>query len=293
MTWPVAVICRVLEVSRSAYYQWRNREPSETYQRQRMMLEKIKKVRSEPMQSCYGSPRVHQSLVRQGIQCSVNTVAKLMKAAGISATKKSRFRVATTDSNHNDPIAPNLLKQQFHADSINEVWLTDFTYIPTREGFTYVCAIEDLASRKIVGWSSSRNIDTRLALAALDEAIALRQPNAGLIVHSDRGSQYASVAFRRRLAARNLRPSMSGKGNCYDNAPMESFFKSYKLEEVNQRDYATHEEATRAAADYIEVFYNAKRLHSSLGYVSPNAYEAQLMIEKPNQPKSVVAGSIR
>jgi len=211
-----------------------------------------------------------------------------MKMAGISARKKSRFRVVTTDSNHNGPIAPNLLNQQFHADSINSVWLTDFTYIPTLEGFTYVCAVEDLASRKIVGWASSRNIDAALALAALNQAIALRNPTPGLIVHSDRGSQYASADFRERLSECGFRPSMSAKGNCYDNAPMESFFKSYKLEEVYLHDYATHEEATRAAADYIDGFYNARRLHSALGYQSPNEYEALILKNQTNgnQPSS-------
>jgi len=209
-------------------------------------------------------------------------VAKIMKMAGISAKKKSRFRVVTTDSKHDGPIAPNLLNQQFHVDQINRVWLTDFTYIPTKEGFTYLCAIEDLASRKIVGWATSRNIDAALAVAALNQAIAFRAPEEGLIVHSDRGSQYASSDFRSRLSERGFRPSMSAKGNCYDNAPMESFFKSYKTEEVYLHDYATHEEATRGATDYIERFYNIKRLHSSLGYRSPNEYE-NLMKNQTNR----------
>ena len=282
-TWPVAVICRALEVSRSAYYQSRHREPSEAAKRRSTILDEIKSIRSQPKQGCYGSPRVHQEMLRKGIQCCVNTVAKIMKMAGISAKKKSRFRVATTDSNHSDPIAPNLLNQQFHVDSINQVWLTDFTYIPTAEGFTFVCAMEDLASRKIVGWASSRHIDSVLALAALNQAIAFRSPKAGLIVHSDRGSQYASGAFRKRLSDCGFRPSMSGKGNCYDNAPMESFFKSYKTEEVYHQNYATHEEATRGAADYIDGFYNAKRLHSALGYLSPNEYEAQLSKNQTNR----------
>ena len=209
---------------------------------------KLINVRSQPKQSCYGSPRVHQEMLRKGIHCCVNTVAKIMKMAGISARKQSRFRVATTDSNHNDPIAPNLLNRQFRVDLINQVWLTDFTYIPTAEGFTFVCAVEDLASRKIVGWASSRHIDTALALAALNQAIAFRAPKVGMIVHSDRGSQYASGAFRKRLSDCGFRPSMSGQGKL-----LRQRADGIVLQELQVgrglliSDYATHEEATRGS----------------------------------------------
>lgn len=196
-----------------------------------------------------------------------------MRIAGIKAARRTTFRIATTDSNHDSPIAEYRLNQQFTAEKTNQVWLTDITYIPTLEGFTYLAAVVDLYSRKIVGWATSRKIDSKLVLDALDQAIGLRTPAAGLIVHSDRGSQYASEAFRQRLATRQFKQSMSRRGNCYDNAPMESFFKSYKSEEVLNEIYPTHESATRAATQYIERFYNSVRLHSSLAYQSPNAFE--------------------
>lgn len=181
--------------------------------------------------------------------------------------------MTTTDSKHDLPIAPNRLNQDFTAQKPNHVWLTDFTYIPTKVGFTYLCTVQDLYSRRIVGWATSQKIDSVLALNALDQAIALRQPQSGLIVHSDRGSQFASQAYRDRLRVNKFLQSMSRKGNCYDNAPMESFFKSFKSEEVYQNCYQSHEEASRAAADYIERFYNPVRLHSALGYCSPSVYE--------------------
>ena len=216
---------------------------------------------------------MHRELVGQGVECCENTVAKMMKANNIQARNHRKFRALTTDSNHCLPIAPNRLDQQFNVSSINQVWLTDFTYIPTTEGFSYLCAFKDLCSRRIVGWAMSRKIDAQLALAALEQAIALREPPKGLIIHSDRGSQYASQAFRKRLHDCSFLQSMSRKGNCYDNAPMESFFKTLKTEEVYHEKYETHEQAQRAATDYIERFYNPKRLHSALGYVSPTEFE--------------------
>ncbi|WP_419581136.1 IS3 family transposase [Stieleria magnilauensis] len=178
----------------------------------------------------------------------------------------------TPDSNHDQPIAPNRLNQDFSTEDINQVWLTDITYIPTKEGFTYLCAFVDLHSRKIIGWKTSRKIDSELVIESLDQAIVFRSPSAGLIVHSDRGSRYASAAFRRRLVERELVQSMSRRGNCYDNAPMEFFFKSCKTEEV-QEVYGTHEHATRGVSDYIEQFYNPRRMHSSLDYRSPIDFE--------------------
>lgn len=196
-----------------------------------------------------------------------------MRTAGIRAATVRKFRPATTDSNHQLPVAPNRLEQNFVAKTPNQTWLTDFTYIHTKEGFTYLCAVQDLFSRRIVGWATSRNIDTPLALTALNQAIALRNPPQGLIVHSDRGAQFASLAYRNRLESQSFLQSMSRKGNCYDNAPMESFFKSLKVEEVYTQDYHTHEQATRAAADYIERFDNRVRTHSALDYVSPIEFE--------------------
>lgn len=222
---------------------------------------------------------MHRELVSQGTACSENTVAKLMRENQIKARNQPNFKLATTDSNHDLPIAPNRLKQQFTASNIDQVWLTDFTYIPTCEGFSYLCAFKDMCSRRIVGWAMGRRIDTQLALSAINQAIALREPNQGLIVHSDRGSQFASRAFRKRLADCRFLQSMSGKGNCYDNAPMESFFKSFKVEEVYHEKYETHEQAVRAATEYIERFYNPKRLHSALDYVSPSEFEQRLLLK--------------
>ncbi len=203
-----------------------------------------------------------------------------MRAEGIKARNTPKFRVSTTDSNHDLPVAHNLLNQHFVAAELDQVWLTDFTYIPTTEGFSYLCAFKDLCSRRIVGWATSRNIDTSLALDALNQAIALRNPDPGLIVHSDRGSQFASHRFKAKLKNCDLQQSMSRKGNCYDNAPMESFFKSFKAEEVYHDTYQSHEHATRAASDYIERFYNPKRLHSALDYISPNEFEKRKRFEK-------------
>lgn len=202
-----------------------------------------------------------------------------MRENQIQARSKPKFKVSTTDSNHDFPIAPNRLNQQFSVSKVNQVWLTDFTYIPTWEGFSYLCAFKNLCSRRIVGWAMSRSIDAQLALAALSQAIALRDPPRGLIIHSDRGSQFASKAFRKRILDCSFEQSMSRKGNCYDNAPMESFFKSFKGEEVYHEKYESHEQAVRAANDYIERFYNPIRLHSALDYVSPNEFEQRLLLK--------------
>ena len=276
--WPVTVLCRVLKVTRAAFYKWLGRKPSATQDKQKLIVNEIKRIHALPRRQDYGSPRLHRELVSQGVECCRNTVAKLMKENDIQARCKPKFRISTTDSKHDLPIAPNRLNQQFTVSNINQAWLTDFTYIPTREGFSYLCAFKDLCSRRIVGWAMSRNIDTQLALQALGQAIALREPPRGLIIHSDRGSQFASHAFRKRLDDCEFLQSMSRKGNCYDNAPMESFFKTFKVEEVYHVKYETHEHAVREANDYIERFYNPKRLHSALDYVSPTEFEQRLLL---------------
>ena len=222
---------------------------------------------------------MHKELLHSGIECCPNTVARLMQREGIRARRAKKFRVITTDSKHELPIAPNRLNQDFTCSNINRVWLTDFTYIPLIEGFTYLCTVQDLYSRRIVGWATSPSIDAKLAIAALHQAVALRQPENGLIVHSDQGSQYASQAFRLALRKCNALQSMSRKGNCYDNAPMESFFKSVKVEEVSRQTYQAHEQATRGVIDYIERFYNPVRKHSALAYESPNEFEKQALID--------------
>ena len=263
----------MLEVSRSGYYDWLDREPSLTTVKQAELVQEIRRIRELPRHDDYGSPRMHRLLLKNGYFCCENTVARLMRQHEIKARTARKFRVVTTDSGHDQPIAKNLLEQRFEAERPNRVWLTDFTYIPTKEGFTYLCTIEDLYSRRIVGWATGRKIDTELALKALMQAVALRSGLQGLILHSDRGSQFASYEFRESLQRCGFLQSMSRKGNCYDNAPMESFFRSFKVEEASRTDYETHEEATRNVTDYIERFYNRTRLHSSLGYRSPAEYE--------------------
>jgi transposase InsO family protein len=246
---------------------------SDTELKQVAIVSEIKRIRGLHKQDNYGSPRLHKEINKAGLPCSENTVAKLMKRECIRAKVAPKFKVVTTDSNHDLPIAPNRLEQLFQAQKPNLIWLTDFTYIHRKEGFSYLCTIQDVYSRRIVGWATSLRIDTALAIEALDQAIALRSPSDGLIVHSDRGSQFASLAYRNRLDKHGIVQSMSRKGNCYDNAPMESFFKSFKTEEVYQNSYQSHEEVTRGATDYIERFYNRSRLHSSLGYQSPIEFE--------------------
>jgi transposase InsO family protein len=246
---------------------------TETEVKQEAIVSEIKRIHGLAKHDNYGSPRLHKEINKSGLVCCENTVAKLMKRESIRAKVAPKFRVVTTDSNHDLPIAPNRLDQVFQAQKPNLIWLTDFTYIHRKEGFSYLCTIQDLYSRRIVGWATSLKIDAALAIEALDQAIALRSPEDGLIVHSDRGSQFASLAYRNRLDKHRMLQSMSRKGNCYDNAPMESFFKSFKTEEVYQNNYHTHEEVTRAATDYIERFYNRKRLHSALDYQSPIEFE--------------------
>ena len=274
------MLCRVLQVTRSAFYKWQTRTPSPTQDKRKQIVNEIQRIHTLPRHQDYGSPRLHRELVKHGTACSQNTVAKLMRENNIQARNTPKFKVTTTDSKHGLPIAPNRLNQQFTSSNLNEVWLTDFTYIPTLEGFSDLCAFTDLCSRRIVGWAMSRNINAELALAALDQAVALRVPPTGLIIHSDRGSQFASHAFRKRLKECQFLQSMSRKGNCYDNAPMESFFKSFKVEEVYHEKYETHEHAVRAANDYIERFYNPQRLHSALDYLSPLEFEQRLLLEE-------------
>jgi transposase InsO family protein len=222
----------------------------------------------------YGSPRVHEDLQEQGIRCGRKRVARLMRENGIRAKQARRFK-ATTDSDHNDPVAPNLLDREFHVDVPDRVWVADLTYIWTREGWLYLAVILDLFSRRVVGWSMSRRITSQLTLEALSVALWSRKPSPGLLHHSDRGSQYTCGDYRDVLDEHGVLCSMSRKGDCWDNAVAESFFKTLKVERVNDRDYWTREEAQTDIIDYIERFYNRKRRHSYLGYVSPVKYELQ------------------
>ena len=269
--WPVRLMGRVLAVSPGGDYHRRGRPQSDRMQRREALAVAIEAVHAE-VKARYGSPRVHAELVARGESCRVNTVAGLMRERGIAAETKRKFR-CTTDSNHGRPVAENLVDRQFEPEAADEVWTADITYIPTREGWLYLAAVEDLHARRTVGWSMSERIDSRLVADALEMAVARRLPGAGLVAHSDRGSQYASEHYQRLLAGLGIVCSMSRRANCWDNAPMESFFASLKKELVHDEDYATRAEARASLFEYIEVFYNRVRRHSSLGYRSPAEYE--------------------
>lgn len=271
--WPVRVICRVLKVARSGFYAWLKRKPSARQIRQQKLLEKIKAKHLENRE-LYGSPRVHRALLIDGEQVSRNTVAKLMRQAKIRAKSKRRFVPRTTDSGHQQPVADNVLDRDFTAAEPNQKWLADITYIDTDEGWLFCAAVLDCFSRKIVGWAMCDGMPTDLVADALKMALLHRQPGGHLIHHSDRGSQYASDDYQRLLIENRITVSMSDAGNCYDNAMMESFWATLKTELIYQRHYATREQARGSIFEYIEVFYNRKRLHSSLGYLSPESFEA-------------------
>jgi putative transposase len=271
----VDLLCQVLEVSRAGYYAWTCRPPSSQGQRRGELVELIRQSHQES-HALYGSPRIHKDLVEQGIQVCRNTVAKLMKATQIRSKIKRRFVVHTTDSKHDHPIAPNYLNRCFDQEMPDRVWTSDITYIPTQEGFLYLAVVMDVFSRKIVGWSMADHLEASLVIDAMEMALARRSPAAGVLAHSDRGVQYACDAYQKLLQEHHLICSMSGKGNCYDNAITESFFGTLKTELVYHETYQTREEAKRSIFPYIEVFYNRKRKHSSLGYKSPEVFEAGL-----------------
>jgi len=262
---PVNVMCRVLRVSRSGYYAWRRRAPSATAQRQMELTDQIRQVHKRS-RAIYGSPRVHRDLLAEDLRCSKNTVAKLMRVAGLRSKRQRRFRVRTTDSRHGHPIAPNRLNQAFCRPQPDQAWAADITYIATAEGWLYLAVVIDLCSRKIVGWATSDSLAAELCGRALERALQQRRPSQAVLHHSDRGVQYACDAYQGLLARHGLQPSMSRRGNCYDNAVTESFFGTLKTELVHHQRYATREAALQSLFEYIEVFYNRRRRHSSLGY---------------------------
>jgi len=274
-TWPVNVMCRMLGVSRSGYYDWRDRPPSARTTANLALLANVRRIQQRH-QGRYGSPRMHAALRAEGHRCSRGRVERLMRRHGIRALAGRRFRPCTTDSSHYLPIAPNLLAQRFSAAAPNRVWLADITYIPTGEGWLYLAAVLDLATRKIVGWAMRDHLRTELPLTALMMAAQRRRPAPGLICHSDRGSQYAAGAYVDHLAVIGAVPSMSRTGNCYDNAPMESFFHTLKVELVHQCRWATQAEARQALFGYIEGYYNRHRMHSALGYLTPEQAEQRM-----------------
>lgn len=268
----IAVMCRVLSVSRSGYYAWRKRPVSPRKMANDIVLEKIKAAHRKSRQT-YGSPRIQAELVAQGIRCGHNRVARLMRLNGLRAKQKRAFKVKTTDSNHHQPVAPNLLDQDFQTDQPDRKWLTDITYIATAEGWLYLAVVLDLYSRRIVGWAMSDRLERQLVIDALLMALQARRPPPGLLHHSDRGSQYASQEYQALLTKHQLRCSMSRAGNCYDNAPMESFFSTLKSELIHHRRYATRAEARADIFEFIEVFYNRLRRHSALAFQSPVMFE--------------------
>jgi transposase InsO family protein len=266
-------LCEAMLVSRSGYYDWlrRRRAPGPRARQNAALRERIR-VEFIRQRQNYGSPRLAEAL---GMAGSRHRIARLMRQERLAARPRSKYRHASTDSRHAEPIAPNRLPE-VRVSGVNQVWVTDATCVLTGQGWLYVTALLDLFSRRIVGWSMHESWDARFAVRALEMAIAQRRPSPGLIVHSDRGAQFASAAFRGALTAHGLVGSMSRKGNCYDNAFIESFWSSLKYETVYHRRFATRAEARAAIFDYIEAFYNRTRLHSSLGYVSPTTFESKL-----------------
>ena len=269
--WPVTVLCDTLAVSPAGYYAWRHRPPSARRRRHDELTAQIRTVHAE-VKARYGSPRVHAELVARGHGCCVNTVARLMREAGIAAKTARRFR-HTTDSNHTRPVAPNVLDRQFDPEAANAAWVSDITFVPTREGWLYLAVVEDLFSRMVVGWAMDARMTSRLVVEALGMAVQRRLPDESLLAHSDRGSQYASEHYQHLLARHGITCSMSRRADCWDNAPMESFFASLKKELVHHEDYRTREEAQASIFEYIEVFYNRQRRHSTLGFKSPAEFE--------------------
>jgi len=270
--WPVRAQCRVLGVSTSGFYAWLNRRPSQRAVANQNLLQDIRRIHWDSHKR-YGSPRVCAMLRAEGQCVSRRRVAKLMRNNDLCAITKRRVRVTTTDSRHTLPVAANVLDRNFGALAPNEKWLADITYIFTAEGWLYLAAVLDLFSRKIIGWAMRDHMRTELPLAALTMAVQRQRPQPGLIHHSDRGSQYVSGDYQHALASSGIVPSMSRKGNCWDNAPMESFFHTLKTELVHHKNYATKEEAKRDLFQYIESFYNRQRIHSALGYLTPEQME--------------------
>lgn len=268
-------MCQVLQVSRSGYYAWIDRPQSARSERRAELTDRIRQVHQASF-GTYGSPRVHEELAEQQIQVCVNTVAKLMKQARIQSVMARRFVPQTTDSNHDLPVARNLLNQDFSAEAPNRKWVCDITYVATGEGTLYLAVVMDLCSRRIVGWAMADHMKTGLCLDALEMALRLRKPGPDLIHHSDRGVQYASIDYSRLLQSHDIQVSMSRVGNCYDNAAMESFWGSFKTEWVYPQTYHTLEQARQSIFKYIECWYNRKRRHSSIGYISPEQFEASL-----------------
>ena len=266
-------MCRVLTVARSSYYAWRARGPSARTVANAALRVRIRALYAESDQT-YGSPRVYQALLREGVRCGRHRIARLMRAEGLWAVSRRRQRGTTTRAAHRTP-APDRLQRAFGVQRPNQVWAADLTYVPTRRGWLYLAIVLDVGSRRVVGWAMAQHLRESLPLEALRLAVGRRTVEPGLLHHSDQGRQYTSAQYQGLLAAHQIRPSMSRPGECYDNAVAESFFATLKCERLHRRDYATPEEAQHDIARYIEGWYNPKRRHSTLGYLSPMEYEQQ------------------
>jgi putative transposase len=269
----VALLCRVLNVSRQGFYAWLRRKPCRRKRQDQNLAGRIRQAFRDS-RGRYGAPRVHEELQAQGVQTSRKRIARLMRQDGLVARPRRRF-IRTTDSRHGYGTAPNRLQRNFTPERPNRTWAADITYIWTAQGWLYLAVVLDLFSRKVVGWAMEPYLDQRLALKALRMAITTRNPAAGLVHHSDRGVQYACTEYQRTLLEAEIAPSMSRKGDCWDNAPVESFFSSLKHELVHRQAFSTHAEARAALFEYIEGFYNRQRRHSTLGYLSPVEYESR------------------
>ena len=267
----ISTMCRVLGVSRSGYYSWWRQE--ETLGSEMAMVAQIKEV-YEQSRGLYGSPRIAAELRDRGVPCTKNRIARIMRKQGIAAKTKRKFKV-TTNSKHTKVVSENLVKQEFHAERPNQLWTSDITYVWTKEGWLYLALILDVCTRMIVGWAVSARLTSGFVVEAFDRALRAHQITPEMIFHSDRGSQYASDELRAALAAVGIRQSMSGTGNCYDNAITESLIHTIKTELIYLRRYETREEATSSIFEYIEVFYNRRRRHSALNYKSPFDFQQQ------------------
>ncbi len=270
--YPIRDVCRALRVPRSSYYAWLRRGPSRRAADNQHLRHKLSEL-FVANRRVYGSPRLTVCLQRQGIACSRNRVARHMQALQLKARQKRAFKPKTTQANHPHPIARNLLAEAPQPRAANRVWVSDITYVFTAQGWLYLAAVMDLYSRKIVGWATADHLKTSLVREALHQAAKARAPQAGWLHHSDRGCQYASAEYRAFLSSLKALPSMSSTGNCYDNAAMESFWSTLKTEWLHDKNFPTHHAARSAVFDYIETFYNPKRLHSALGYHSPVDFE--------------------
>jgi putative transposase len=272
-SYPVTRLCRALGVSPSGYWAWRRRAPSRRADANAQLQEQIVRIHAAS-RATYGAPRIHAELQSQGLRCGRKRVARLMRLAGVAGCHRRRFR--TTRRDPAQPSAPDLVQRTFVANAPNQVWVADLTYVPTRQGFLFLAVVLDACSRRIVGWSMAAHLRAELVVAALDMALQHRRPPAGVIHHSDHGSQYTAHAFQQRCRQAAIRSSMGSVGDCYDNAMAESFFATLECELLSRSSFPTHAAARAALFDFIEIFYNRQRRHSALGYLSPERFERRL-----------------